>query len=119
PPSGISILSRGRVLLTFNGVIGEGGWGAPHVYLLLTGSSLQRLTRSKSEYRSACLSREMLRVSRCLILTDNAGQTPGTFFGLWNKEMTPPFFPVGRSEDIVFWRTLSQSFDDGYVAHLP
>ena len=58
----------GRVVLTFNGVVGDcawgspfGFWGAPMGLLMVNEGSHARLVRSEAAYREACASREILR----------------------------------------------------------
>lgn len=115
----------GRVLVTFSGLIGDCGWGAPFGYwnaplgyLLLTGQSRERLVRSESDYRLACTSRDILRVASTPTISDETfGMT--TFVGLDNRILLPPFLPVRRGQDLIFATTLGQCFPDACFGHLP
>ncbi len=42
-----------------------------------------------------------------------------TMFGLDNRNLLPPFFPILRNEDGVFGVTFARCEDDGYFVHLP
>jgi hypothetical protein len=108
----------GRVLVTFNGVAGDSGWGSPFVYLLLTGDSWKRLTESLPVYQASCLSREILRVADCITVSSRTFESPAHAYGLDNREGLPPYFPVGGSEEFIHWATLSKCCN-GYVAQLP
>ncbi|GEM_PF-453932 len=115
----------GRVLVTFSGLIGDCGWGAPFGYwnaplgyLLLTGSSRERLVQSESDYRFGLTSRDILRVASTLTISDETfGMT--TFVGLDNRLLLPPFLPVRRGQDLIFATTLGQCFPDACFGHLP
>jgi len=41
------------------------------------------------------------------------------WIGLDNRDILPPFFPVGRNSDGIFGATLRTCFEDGYLGHLP
>jgi hypothetical protein len=107
----------GRVLATLPGIIGDSGIGLPR-WFLLSGDSRTRLFKSAKSYKDAVSSREMLRAVRRIKI----GRHPSfmaTAFGLDNRELTPPFFPVLRNQDRIFGVTLSQCFEDAYFCHVP
>ena len=115
----------GRVLVTFNGLVGDcawgapfGFWGAPMGYLLLSGSSLSRMVKSEEDYRTALTRRDVLRAVRRITLSDG---TCGmlTFAGLDNCDILPPFIPVRRGQDLVFCATLQICSEEALFAHLP
>ncbi len=115
----------GRVLATFNGLLGDSGWGAPFGawlapmgYLAMRGLSRGRLCASEPSYRAAIESREIVRAVRRLTIADPAFSMMG-FAGLDNRELLPPFCPIGRGEDNVFGAALAASLPDAYVGHLP
>lgn len=118
-------LEGGRVLVTFNGLLGDcawgapfGFWGSPMGYLLLTGPSHARLVRSEADYRAACASRDILRVVQHASITDNSfGMT--TFLGIDYRRPLPPFFPVGRGSDLIFAESVWRCAPDGLFGHLP
>ena len=114
-----------RILVTQNGMFGDCGWGTPfncvrrpRGYLLLGGESHKRIVQSEAEYKSACASREVLRmVSRPTVSDDAFLQS--MFIGLDNRNLLPPFMPVASGEDVIFGSTFWQCFQEGYLAHLP
>jgi FkbH-like protein len=115
----------GKVLVTFNGLVGDCGWGAPFGYwaaplgyLLLAGKSHERLVQSESGYRNALTSRDILRVTNRLGISDDSfGMT--TFVGLDNRGVLPPFLPVRRGQDLIFSNTVWKCFKDSFFGHLP
>ena len=116
---------RGRAVVTLDGLVGDCGWGAPFGYwgapfgyLLLNGESHERLVRSESDYHSACTSREVLRTVKRITISDGT-YCAGTFMGLDNRSLLPPFMPVQRGQDIIFGTTLWMCFEDSYFGHLP
>ncbi|MGH7829737.1 MAG: phosphopantetheine-binding protein, partial [Candidatus Binatia bacterium] len=117
--------TQGKVLATFNGLLGDCAWGAPFGYwggpmgcLILNEKSHRRLIRSEADYRSACASRDILRVvDRLTISEETLCMT--VFMGFDNRDLLPPFLPVKRGEDIVFGLTLRRCFENGYFGHLP
>ena len=115
----------GRVLATFNGLVGDSGWGAPFGswlapmgYLAMRGPSLRRLCASEPGYRAAVTSREIVRVVDRLHVGDPSFSMMG-FAGLDNRGLLPPFCPIGRGEDNVFGAVLAASAPDACVGHLP
>ncbi|HEY9810091.1 MAG TPA: HAD-IIIC family phosphatase [Halomicronema sp.] len=116
---------KAKVLMTFNGLVGDCGWGAPFGfwsapmgYLLLGEMSHRRLVESESSYRMALTSREILRsVNRRKITDDSFGMT--TFVGLDNRDLLPPFLPVRRGQDLIFTKMVWECFSEGVFGHLP
>jgi hypothetical protein len=115
----------GEVLVTFNGLLGDSGWGAPfgfwHApmgYLAMRGASLARLAASESGYRLACESREILRVVDRPHVGD-AAFSMTTFAALDNRRPLPPFCPLGRGQDNVFGASVSLCFPGALFGHLP
>jgi hypothetical protein len=108
----------GRVLVTFNGLIGDSGWGLPTHYLFLSGNSHKRLIQSEEDYRSAYISREIINVASRITISDNAFCMTYSV-GFDNRALLPPFMPVKRAEDALFGSTLWNCFEDGYFGHLP
>jgi hypothetical protein len=111
--------SKGRVRVTFNGLMGDCGWGSPFYYLLLTGDSFERLIASETVYQASCVSRNVLKVVNQITISDRTSNMMATFFGLDNTALLPPFIPITRGADYVFGVTLSQCFGDSLFAHLP
>jgi non-ribosomal peptide synthetase component F/thioesterase domain-containing protein/acyl carrier protein len=110
--------------LIFPGLAGDCGWSAPFGlwngplgYLLLDGASLRQLCASEEAFRSALLTREVLRVSPKKLLARGA---PGmsTVLGLDGTQPLPPFLPVGRGEDLLF-TALCERLVAPQSGHLP
>jgi hypothetical protein len=97
-----------RVAITLSGLVGDSGMGSPRYYLSLAGESRHRLVSSAAGYTSAFQSREVLRtVLRPTVSTGSFFMT--TFFGLDNRVLLPPFFPVQRNADGIFGLMLQRS----------
>jgi hypothetical protein len=116
---------RGTIAVTFNGLLGDCGWGAPFGwwggpvgYLLLEGPSHERLVRSAPHYLAACTSRQLLRVAPRPTVTD-ATFWMTTFVGLDNRTVLPPFMPVRRGEDAGFGALLRRCFSEARCGHVP
>jgi hypothetical protein len=114
-----------RVRITFNGLLGDCGWGAPFGlwhepmgYLALAGASLQRLISSEELYQQAILSRQLLRVTTCKMISDFSFSML-MFCGLDNREMLPPNPPRQRGQDLVFGQVLLRCFDEAVSGHVP
>ncbi len=106
------------VSATMAGIAGDCGLATPRYLLTLARDDRERVLSSEQSYHSALASREMVRAARRLTISD------GRFFmatccGLDNRELLPPFFPVGRNEDGVFAAVLRTVLRDGLVGHLP
>ena len=87
-------------------------------YLLLEGRSHERLVESESFYHTACTSREIFRVVNRPTISDGTCSV-ATSIGLDNRELLPPYTPVGRGLDILFGINLWKCFEDGYFGHVP
>jgi len=106
---------RGRVRVTVPGVVGDSGMGGTSYYLGLQGPGRQRLL---SEFATHRTTRGLLRAATRHTLTDSPFlMTPQA--GLDNREVLPPFFPVGRNSDGLFGLTLRSCLPEGLIAHLP
>jgi len=125
PQSEPGKLPAGGVKISFNGVAGDCGWPSSFIQLLFTGSSLDRLVESNEIYTTARGSRYGVRAvtKACLGQVMNA---PGMFAAFDNREFLPPFFPVGRGEDVIYWNTVvkccgpkSFAFIPPVLLHLP
>jgi hypothetical protein len=110
-----------RVAVTINGIIGDSGFDSPAAHLLLKRDSHRRLVDSEETYRSACVSREMLKLVRQNTITENLWDFQTTAIGYDNRELLPPFLPTyaGKGEDGLFGMLLRRCFGGDYVAHLP
>jgi len=117
--AGMLRAGRGRVRITFTGVVGDSGMPS-HSGLLwgLTGPSRARVLASEHACRAALEGRNLVRVAPCLTLAASS-QCMSTSFGLDNRCLLPPFPPAGRNEDAAFGAILAHIADDNVFAHLP
>jgi hypothetical protein len=109
----------GRVALTLNGTLGDCSWDNPHFYLFQRGATFQRLAGSEAAYRAARASREMAQSVTQPTLAEYADPMFAMCMGLDNRELLPPFTPLGRAEDVAFGAALSRCFPGAYTVHLP
>ncbi len=109
--------NNGKILATFNGLIGDCGLGSLKYYLFLSGKSFQNMTQSKSIYHFAC-EREVLRTVNCPTISD-ASFCMSYSVGLDNRKILPPFMPVNRAQDTLFGLVLWKCFAKDYICHLP
>ena len=117
--------TESKVLVTFNGVVGDcawgspfGYWGSPMGYLLLDTPSHARLVCSEADYRHACRSREIVRTVRRFTISDAAGSI-GYCMGYDNQSLLPPFFPVRRGQDVLFSQIIWKCCAPDVFGHLP
>ncbi len=112
-------MQKSRVVLTSNGTIGDCSWDNPHYHLFQRDNTFKRLTRSEQEYRSARTSREVAQVATQISITERTDPMFAMCIGLDNRELLPPFTPIGRAEEVAFGAILSKCFDAIYAVHLP
>jgi FkbH-like protein len=123
----VARLARGssRVRVSFTGLAGDCGWGAPFGFwgvplghLLLEGESLARLTREPALYRAKLTRRELVRsTTRTTIADATFGMT--TFVGLDLRGLVPPYLPVRRGQDVLWVQMLERCFDDALFGQTP
>lgn len=110
----------GRIALTTHGVIGDVSHRASDLLFFNPAESFERLVSSEQAYRSARSSREVAQVAKQLTLTAKSYPLIGMCIGgLDNRELLPPFPPVGRDEDTAFGIMLNRCFPDTYAVSLP
>jgi hypothetical protein len=107
----------GRVAVTSSGYFGDSGVGAT-AYLFLEANSHGRLIRSEEDYRCYVQSRQVLRSSPRATINDGSFCMSGSM-GIDNREIVPPFFPVGRNSDGILGVTLRLCFPDAYIGFVP
>ncbi len=107
------------VMITTNGYVGDNGFGSPSVYLEFLGDSFAHLTRSEADYRAACSSRQTVQFVKQVTITGRAETMMAGCVGIDNRQLTPPFLPIGRGEDHLFGLLVSKCFDAGHFACLP
>jgi hypothetical protein len=108
-----------RVAVTLNGVAGDCAWDNPFYYLFQRDETIRRSTRSEEEYRIAQDSREIIQAVDRTTITERAEPMLAMCVGLDNRELLPPFTPIGRAEDVAFGVLLSRCFEATYAVHLP
>lgn len=117
--------SADRTLLSFNGLRGDCGWGAPFGFwaepvgcLMLEKESRKHIFRDEAAYTLACTSRDIhravdaptqARIPRCLT----------GFMGADHRALLPPFIPVGRGQDLFFGRLVHAIHPNARSAYLP
>lgn len=111
----------GRVLSTYNGLVGDAGVYTALPFLLHSSSSTkERLTSSSETYLSALRSREIVRQTLAPTVSHGAGAVSiATFIGLDNRALLPPFFPPFRSEDGIFGQMLADCRGESCIGHIP
>ncbi|MGH9348642.1 MAG: hypothetical protein ACRD26_15385 [Vicinamibacterales bacterium] len=112
-------LAPRRIVVTLSGLAGDCGWRSPAPYLWLRDRSLGQLTRSAEHYRAACGTRTVLRVAESYAVVDRSMNMMGTFFGLDNTQIAPPFPPIGRGQDVVFGVLAGACVPDACFGHVP
>lgn len=105
----------GRVLVTVHGIAGDISCQSADILLFS-----EPLICAEETYRAAHASREIAQGARQVTLTwDSLSLTGMCIGGLDNRELLPPFSPVGRCEDACFGQTLAKCFAHASVAYLP
>jgi hypothetical protein len=108
-----------KVRVVLPGLVGDCGWASPSLFLFLTGNSLTRLVEDQQAYAAACTRRTVVKSVECLTLVPRCQNMMCMFFGVDNRDLVPPFLPVGRGTDHL-WGTLVSACHPGeYFAHLP
>ena len=119
-PDSVRILEAesGKVVVTMTGVCGDSGMGSPRMFVGLTGENREDLLTTDDQYRSAFVSREVLRaVTRPTV--SHGGLLMTMNCGFDNRILLPPFFPVMRGSDGLFAQTLRACWPESAIGHLP
>jgi len=108
----------GRVVVTMTGVFGDSGMGSPRMFVGLTGENREDLLTTEDHYRSAFVSKEVLRaVTRPAV--GHTGLLMTMNCGFDNRILLPPFFPVLRGSDGLFAQTLRACRLESMIGYLP
>ncbi len=109
---------KGRIGLTFSGILGDAAGAATAPRLYLRGATRERLVQSEKFYRQALSTRE---VSRCVKQPTLPDRSYFMMYGagLDNRELLPPFLPVLRNEDAIFWLAFQKCCHRRYLMQLP
>jgi hypothetical protein len=108
----------GRVRVTTAGVAGDSGMGATAYYLMLRGSSRDRLHSSESHYRAAVSGSPVVRAVTRPTVTAGSVCMAGNL-GLDLRTPLPPFPPALRNEDGVFGALVQTCCPSAFMGHLP
>lgn len=111
-------MAESKVVATVSGLIGDSGAESAAWVLGAEGATRERLVNDDSLIRTALTSREVMGVSRACTIAHNSGFM-ATAIGLDNRELLPPFLPVGRNQDGVFGALIDGISPAAFVAHLP
>jgi hypothetical protein len=120
PPATLASIAAGRarIVVSQMGVLGDAGTASPFAYLLLEGSSRDRLLASEAAYRSARTGRVVLRRVPRMSVSAHP-YCMAYVLGLDNRRALPPFFPVLRNSDGIFAATLRLADPDAFIGQLP
>jgi hypothetical protein len=121
--TGLDVVDRalavnGRILITANGLWGDHGMPSSASLALLRGSSRDRLLATQARYRNAVSSRQVLRISPSPSVCHPVRSWTG-MVGLDNRDLLPPFLPLGSGEDNVFCLTMSRSMAGAWQGLVP
>jgi hypothetical protein len=109
----------GTIVVTLNGTIGDCAWDNQDYRLFQRDETFGRLTGSEDAYRAARSSREVAQAANRVTITNRTDTMFATCIGLDDRDLLPPFTPIGRAEDIAFGTLLSLCFSQAYAAYLP
>jgi hypothetical protein len=116
-----SSIDKGRhlaVKATCAGVAGDAGVYCPYRLLFSVGPLRGLLLSSVSTFQTAMMSREASRIVRTNIVTHDPG-VMGLCMGVANRDVVPPFLPIGRNEDGVFGVMLAAADRSAVFGHVP
>lgn len=108
----------GIIAVTMSGIVGDSGTPLPAAYRRLSPGSRARLASARCG-PSGMTSREILRLVPRARIRDKAQYVSGAAVGYDNRQLLPPFMPVGRGQDGVFMQTLRHCFANSYFGDLP
>jgi hypothetical protein len=107
-----------RVRVTAAGLAGDPGMSSTTYFLMLEGESRARLLHSHESYERALTGCPVLRAASRVTLTDG-GLCMAANLGLDNRNLLPPFPPVGRNQDGVFAVLVRSCVAGAYFGYLP
>lgn len=108
----------GKVAITMGGVCGDSGMGSFRMLLGMMGENREALLATEELYRSALVSREVLRVVELPTL-GQGGLLMTMNCGFDNRNLLPPFFPVCRGSDGLFSQTMNVCQPVNKIGYLP
>ena len=114
------LAGQARVSATFGGLLGDGGSDRPSFHLF-GGAPLpaeQVALEDPGAFETLAASRQILRAAPRLTVASGTFTMAGTF-ALDARELSPPFFPVHRGEDLLFGAMFRRCWDDRFFGYLP
>ncbi len=110
---------QGIIRLASCGVIGDSGFYSPaHLLWMASPETTARLRESDAVFSIALHSREVIRLVPEPTITRGT-VCMATTLGLDNRQLLPPFLPVGRNEDGLFGNLMLRCFPEACTVHLP
>jgi hypothetical protein len=114
------VMQPGKIAMTAHGIIGDIVHNTIDYLLRQSAEELKRQVSTEQTYLTARASREAAQVVNQITLATNAHFPPGAYIGgLDNRELLPPYPPLGRGEDGGFDFMINQCFPDTYTVYLP
>jgi hypothetical protein len=107
-----------RVRVTFAGLAGDSGRYCPTNLLFSSSATRRRVMTDRAPFETALSSREIVCVAERTIVTHDAW-CMAYYMGLANRQLLPPFMPLGHNEDGVFGEMLAFIDATALFAHLP
>lgn len=109
---------KGRVSLSFNGLVGDSGSGDARGHLFVKKDRKKEVFQSREYYELYSNQRDICKsTSQIQILQNNGCMT--TFYGIDATKGLPPYFPYFRMEDAIFAFLCMACDPLGYQAYLP
>ena len=108
----------GTVRVTLAGLAGDAARHCSHHVLFREGRLRRILLNDPNALRTALRTREVHRIVLDLTITHEL-YCMTYCMGFDNRQLLPPFMPVGRGEDAVFGGLLAFCNSDAVAAHLP
>jgi hypothetical protein len=105
-----------EIPITLTGFCGDSGTPTPQPYMLLNGDSRNRFLE---QYKVNNQSREIMRVARRGVVTDNIWGFMTTSLAYDCRSLLPPFLPIARGEDSLFAIIFRECMADKFFGHLP
>lgn len=115
----ILVRQKPTIAITLNGLIGNAGIDSPELYFMLAPRVRERLITSEINYQAFMNSREVKKIVQSKVITNKPWAFQTTTIGYDNRNILPPFFPVGYGQDTLFGVILTECFSTYLIGHLP
>jgi hypothetical protein len=119
-PRLIRTLTNGdnRCLLSVPGVYGDSGMHTNRHVFGYRGENRERFVATEELFQRSIQERHIIHAFSRPHISDTI-YVAGIQFGLDNREILPPYFPVLRGEDTLFAATVHRCVRGGFVTHIP